>query len=380
MKHRVLILGAGRMGYAIARDLAVDPRLALSILDADPAALERVRPYAAELLLVESSPPIAQLAARSDLVVGALPSRVGFSALRDVLGAGRPYADISFMPEDPLALDVLAQEKGVAAVVDCGLAPGLPNLAVGRLQGCWRRLTEMRYCVGGLPFVRRWPYDYVAPFAPSDVIEEYTRPARLKRGGRIVTRPALSDPEFVEVPGVGTLEAFNTDGLRTLLTTVDCPDMTEKTLRYPGHRALMEVLRETGFFSEERVDLGGVRVSPLALTARLLFPHWRARKGERSWAFLKLDAAGQDADAGAGDEHRSYALEVYDEDEAEGGLTSMARTTAFPCAIVARLLLEGRIAQKGVLPPESIGREPGIADTVFAELRARGVSIKETWR
>lgn len=378
MKHRVLILGAGRMGYAIAKDLAVDPRLALSILDADPAALERVRPYAAELLLVESSPPTAQLAAKSDLVVGALPSRLGFSALRDVLGAGRPYADISFMPEDPLALDALAKEKGVAAVVDCGLAPGLPNLAMGRLQSRWHRLTEMRYCVGGLPFVRRWPYDYVAPFAPSDVIEEYTRPARLKRGGRIVTRPALSDPEFVEVPGVGTLEAFNTDGLRTLLATVDCPDMTEKTLRYPGHRALMEVLRETGFFSEERVDLGGAGVSPLALTARLLFPHWRARKGERSWTFLKLDAAGRDADAG--DENRSYALEVYDEDEAEGGLTSMARTTAFPCAIVARLLLEGRIAQRGVLPPESIGREPGIADTVFAELRARGVSIKETWR
>jgi len=90
--------------------------------------------------------------------------------------------------------------------------------------------------VGGLPIVRQWPYEYKAVFSPLDVIEEYTRTARFVENGRVVTRPALTDLERVDFEGVGTLEAFNTDGLRTLIQTIPAPNMKEKTLRYPGTR------------------------------------------------------------------------------------------------------------------------------------------------
>src|SRR5690606_28022112 len=97
--------------------------------------------------------------------------------------------------------------------------------------------------VGGLPVERSWPWEYRAPFSPSDVIEEYLRPARLRIAGRTVEREALSEIELVDLPGVGTLEAFNTDGLRSLLETLDFEDMVEKTLRYPGYAEKMRVLR-----------------------------------------------------------------------------------------------------------------------------------------
>src|SRR5207244_3412258 len=108
------------------------------------------------------------------------------------------------------------------------------------------------------------PYQYKAPFAPLDVVEEYTRPARMVENGQQVTRPALSETELIDFEPVGTLEAFNTDGLRSLLTTIDAPNMKEKTLRWPGHAELMRVLRETGYFDKREITLrDGQRVRPL---------------------------------------------------------------------------------------------------------------------
>ena len=143
------------------------------------------------------------------------------------------------------------RQRGVTAVVDCGVAPGLSNMMLGyhASQGA---VSSYRCLVGGLPVKRTWPWQYKAPFSPVDVLEEYTRPARLVEGGCIVTRPALSEPELVDLDPVGTLEAFNTDGLRSLLVTMrQVPDMVEKTLRYPGHIDYIRVLRESGFLGTE---------------------------------------------------------------------------------------------------------------------------------
>src|SRR5690606_37486262 len=135
-------------------------------------------------------------------------------------------------------LDALAKEQGVTAVVDCGLAPGLGNILFGRLNEELDSIDTFLCHVGGLPVVRRKPYEYAAVFSPLDVIEEYTRPARFIENGALVVRPALSDVEKMDLPGVGTLEAFNSDGLRTLAVTMKAPNMKEKTLRYPGHVGL----------------------------------------------------------------------------------------------------------------------------------------------
>ena len=126
-------------------------------------------------------------------------------------------------------------------------------------------------------------------------IEDYTRPARMVENGRFVKKPALSGPELIDFPGIGTLEAFNTDGLRTLVDTVEIPNMKEKTLRFPGHAEKMRILRETGFFSYDPIDVNGVEVRPIDVTARLLFPFWEMKEGDRDFTVMRVEVAGKRA-------------------------------------------------------------------------------------
>lgn len=365
------------IGATMAKDIAADPRFTVSAVDIDPrnlASLEDVPRLTVRQLDLSDAAAVRSAIADADVVVGAMPSRFGLSTLRAVIEAGKPYADISFMPEDALVLDALARQYDVTAVVDCGVAPGLANLMIGRSHAMLSRTERVCFYVGGLPVARTWPYEYKAPFAPSDVIEEYTRPARMRMGGRLVVRPALSDPELIDFPGIGTLEAFNTDGLRSLLTTIASPQMCEKTLRYPGHAELMRVLRATGFFSEEMIQVGGVAVRPRDLTARLLFPLWKPSPGEKEFTLLRVIVDGVAGEGPSATQVR-HVYDLYDETDPVTGTSSMARTTGFPCAIVARLLATGELRRPGVHPPERLAVLAGLYDHIVGELARRSVHI-----
>jgi saccharopine dehydrogenase-like NADP-dependent oxidoreductase len=312
---------------------------------------------------------IQKLASQHDLVCGALSSHLGFAALGAVIEAGKPYCDISFMAEDFSELSARAKARGVTAVVDCGVAPGMSHILSAYGAAQLDRCDSIEIYVGGLPRERRWPYEYKAAFAPADVIEEYTRPSRLVEHGQVVTRPALSEPELMDFAGVGTLEAFNTDGLRSLTTSLSVPFMKEKTLRYPGHIELMRVMRETGLFSKEPVTVKGTTVRPLDLTSALLFPKWTYAPGEEDLTVMRVMAVGQ-----KGGRESRVTFDLLDFYDKGSGATSMSRTTAFPCAIVARMLLAGRIKMAGVLAPEMLAGVPGLVDGLLRELKARGVA------
>lgn len=374
---RVLVLGAGMVGSLIARDLARDVDLDVTVVDARQEVLDRLVTLEPRIVTRRddlSRPGAVRAAAEEfDQVCGALASGIGAQALSEVIDAGVNYCDISFMPQNALELDARAKEQGVAAVVDCGVAPGMSNLIAGAGVNRLDRCDSILILVGGLPRVRRRPFEYKAAFSPADVIEEYTRPARYVEGGRIVIREALSEPELVDLPGVDTLEAFNTDGLRTLIDTLDIPNMKEKTLRYPGHIELMRVFRETGLFRKDEVEIGGASIRPLDMTSALLFPKWMYEDGEEDLTVMRVVVSGDRA----GCAHRLIwdVLDFYDPAQRA---TSMARTTAFPCAIVARLLLAGRITKTGVLPPELLSDDDSIVTTVLEELASRGVRYQHT--
>jgi len=370
-----LVLGAGMVGSVMAADMA-SQGFDVTIADiseknlAAAAARARVRTHPADL----SDPAtVTRLASQHDIVLGALSSRIGFAALRAVIEAGRNYADISFMAEDFTELDALARARGVTVVTDCGVAPGMSHIlsafGASRLDKC----REIEIYVGGLPRERRWPFEYKAAFAPSDVIEEYVRPARLVEHGAVVVRPALSEPELMDVPGVGTLEAFNTDGLRSLCTSLSVPFMKEKTLRYPGHIELMRVMRETGLFSQDEIKVKGVNVRPLDVTSALLFPKWTYEPGEEDLTVMRVTARG--TNAGKAVSHSWDLLDFYHRDTSA---TSMARTTAFPCAIVAGLIHSGRFRNPGVNPPEKLGAAPGVVESILAAHESRGVRYTYT--
>ncbi|HHY55903.1 MAG TPA: NAD(P)-binding domain-containing protein [Chloroflexi bacterium] len=372
----ITVLGGGLVGSAIVKDLAGDPAFSVTVVDANPATLQRlvaeaqVRSVAADLNALSN---FGELLADADLVVCAVPGFMGFATLQKIIAAGKHVVDISFFPEDPFLLDELAQQRGVTAVVDCGVAPGLGNIVFGDLARRLDHIERYECYVGGLPQTRRWPFEYKAVFSPVDVLEEYTRPARYVEYGREVVQPALSEVELRDFPQIGTLEAFNTDGLRTLARTMNVPFMKEKTLRYPGHANLMRVFRESGFLATTPVEVDGALVTPIRLTAKLLFDQWRLQPGEHDLTVLQLVVAGVEHGRAV-----HYIYDLVDRFDVATGVTSMARTTGYTCTSVARLVAAGNFRRVGICPPEYVGLAPGCADAVLADLAVRGIHFSIT--
>jgi len=373
---RVIIFGAGRVGAAMALDLAADEAFEVTVADIDPEALrrlagvKRLTPVRADLRTVDM---IQRMAQAHDLVVGAVPGPMGYGTVKSVIDAGRDIVDISFFEEDPYPeLDQLARRRGVMALTDCGVAPGCSNLILGAAQAEMESVESFSCFVGGLPAIRHQPFEYRAVFSPIDVIAEYTRPARLVENGKVVTRDALTEVEHLDFEGAGTLEAFNTDGLRTLLRC-DVPNMKEKTLRYPGHADKMRMLRDTGFFSTEEIEIRGVRIRPIDLTSKLLFPAWHMGEDDEDLTVFRADVVGR---VGEDSIRRTYRM--LDRLDRESRTTSMARTTGYTCTAIVRLVAQGLFHREGVWAPEAVGRTDGCFRFVLDRLAERGVVFKES--
>ena len=373
---RVIVLGGGLVGGVMAKDLLKDGNIQVTVADRDEKVLDKLTNNTSITgckLDFSDTEGIRKAVEDYDLVIGAVPGFLGYNMVKTVIEAGKNISDISFSECDLMELDELAKSKGVTAVVDCGVAPGLSNLFVGYAASLLDRPERAEILVGGLPVVREWPYEYKIVFSAIDVIEEYLRPSRLVENGKIVVKPALSELELIELPGVGTLEAFNTDGLRSLAYTMDIPNMREKTLRFPGHVERMRMLRETGFFSDQPIDVKGTKVRPIDVTANLLFPAWEMKEGDREFTVMRIEVEGK-----TGDNHRLYRYDMLDHYDGESSTTSMARTTGFPCVIMGRLIMEGKFNRKGVCPPEFIGQDHETFRLLLQGLEKRGVDIVET--
>jgi lysine 6-dehydrogenase len=375
-KEKIIVLGGGLVGGPMALDLAAEERFAVTVADVNQLALEELRARQPRLAVIRedlSSPSrVTELVAGYDIVLNAGPGFMGYATLEAIIEARRNVVDISFFAQDPFALNDKAVRAGVTAIVDCGVAPGLSNLLIGRVTEQLDHVDRLRVYVGGLPEVRQGPHEYKAVFSPIDVLAEYTRPARYVENGVAVTRPALSDPELIDFPGIGTLEAFNTDGLRSLAQTISCPDMKEKTLRYPGHIEKMAVLREAGFFDEAEIVVGGSAVRPIDFTAALLFPKWKMGPGEVDITVLSVEVEGRQ-----GRREVSHAFRMLDRYDPHTGTHSMARTTGYTATAAVRMLAEGLYEEPGIAPPELIGRHEAPCDFMVRRLRERGVACEE---
>jgi saccharopine dehydrogenase-like NADP-dependent oxidoreductase len=355
----------------MAIDLAKDKRFHVLVADRDERSIEALRTgygIPGERMDVSLENAVRRVVAKADFVISAVPGFLGYRTLEAVLDSGKNVVDIAFFPEDPFGLDAMARSKGVTAIVDCGVAPGMSNLLVAHAASQLSRVDRVRIYVGGLPTVRQWPYEYKAGFSPIDVIEEYTRPARIVRGGKVETCPALSEIELLDFPELGTLEAFITDGLRTLVRSIDAPDMIEKTMRYPGHAERMRMLRETGFFSETPVDVDGTRVRPIDVATRLLFPMWQMNEGDEDVTIMRIlvEGAGK-----KGPTRMTYDL--VDRFDRVTGTSAMARTTGYTATTAIRMLAAGLWKEPGVIAPERLGQDPACTDFILSGLRERGV-------
>lgn len=365
------VLGAGMVGRAIALDLARDFQVcsfdlqetSLQILRQTNPAVETIR---ANLQDYEQYPNWLQ---PFDLVVSAVPGFMGYQTLASIIGCGKPVVDISFFPEDALELDALAKAKGVTVITDCGVAPGMSNLILG-YHNAKMKLDAFACYVGGLPLHPQPPFYYKAPFSPVDVIQEYIRPARLVENSQTVVKPALSDRELLDFGKAGQLEAFNTDGLRSLVHTMKhIPDMKEKTLRYPGHVDLILSLQQAGFFSETAIDINGTTVIPLEFSSRLLVKEWKLGPREEEFTVMKVILQG---------EGKTISWDLYDQYDPQTATSSMARSTGYTCTASVNLIVKGLFTEKGVYPPEWVGNREECFDFIMHYLADRNVIWQQT--
>ena len=365
---KIVLLGSGMVGKAIAKDLADNYSVkAVDLqddLEKEFANSGNIAFHSADLSTKEN---IIDAIQNCDLVINALPGHLGFFALKTIIGAGKNVVDISFFPEDPFELNELAIQKNVTAIIDCGVAPGMSNVLLGYHYHNMK-VTEYKCYVGGLPANPREPFKYKAPFSPIDVLEEYVRPARVVEDGNIIEKEALSEPEGLHFDKTGHLVAFNTDGLRTLLRTIDIPHMVEKTLRYPGHRRIMSIFKQTGFFDKKPIKINGQRLTPLEFTSRILFPHWKLEANEKEYTIMLIKIKGiQD------NQECEHIYQLFDQYDEESGLSSMARTTGYTCTAAVNLLLEGHYSKKGIIPPEYLGVNNNNFSFIINYLKERNI-------
>jgi len=362
----IAVLGAGMIGRAIALDLAKS--YTVTSFDLNAINLEEIKKRNSQVHTVAADlsnfNEYGNWFAPFDILVTAVPGFMGYKTLEAVINAGKNVVDISFFPEDAMLLDKLAKSKNVTAITDCGVAPGMSNFILGRCNE-EMKIDSFECYVGGLPKERKPPFQYKAPFSPVDVIQEYIRPARLVEEGKVVTKPALSDREMILFDKAGELEAFNTDGLRSLIYTMNnIPDMKEKTLRYPGHIDLIIALQQAGFFSMSPLRIKEVDISPLDFTSKLLVNEWKLGDEEEEFTVMKVIIKG---------EGRLVEYNLYDEYDQVSQTSSMARTTGYTCNAAVNLIANEMFAEKGIFPPELIGRRKDCFDFVIDYLKTRDV-------
>ncbi|MFZ4797632.1 MAG: saccharopine dehydrogenase family protein [Bacteroidia bacterium] len=367
----IIVLGAGMVGSAMAIDLSKLHQVTLTDLNEERLAFVKQKCNSLQILQLDVCNHLQLKTAiqNYDLVICAVPGFLGFETLKQIILAGKNVVDISFFPENAFDLNELAIQQNVTAIVDCGVAPGMGNIILGYYNEKLK-LTDFECLVGGLPKIKKWPFCYKAPFSPIDVIEEYTRPARYVENGNIIIREPLTDCELVEFDKVGTLESFNSDGLRSILFTMPhIKNRKEKTLRYPGHVEYIRVLKESGFFSNDKIMVNGLEISPLDFTSKILFNEWKLGENEEEFTVMRITLKGTN-ELG---ETVEIVYNLYDEYCAKTQTSSMARTTGYTATAVANLCLEGLFANKGIFPPELVGKHQNCFHYIMKYLNERGV-------
>ena len=369
--HNVIVIGAGMVGSAMAIDMAKNHQVTLTDLSLD--VLNRVKQKCADLSIqqldVTDKEALQDIVKPNDLVICAVPGFLGFNTLKSVIEAGKNVVDISFFPEDAFELNALAKKQNVTVIVDCGVAPGMGNIILGYYNEKLK-ISEFECLVGGLPKVKKWPFHYKAPFSPIDVIEEYTRPARYVSHGEEVVREPLTDCEYIDFDRIGTLESFNSDGLRSIIQTMShIPNMKEKTLRYPGHVEYIKVLKESGFFDTDKIEIDGNMVSPLDFTSKVLFNEWKLGEAEEELTVMRITVTGENSQG----KQEEVVYDLYDEYCQETQTSSMARTTGYTATAAANMFLEGLFTEKGIFPPELVGKHETCFNYILKYLTERNI-------
>ena len=352
-------IGCGMIGKVMALDISKRHNLHLS--DLDSSALKEIKALdptiKTKCFNVNDRDMLKSFLKPADIVLLAVPGYMGYKLLEIIIEFKKNIVDISFSPENILYLDKKAKDNNITVIFDAGLAPGIPNFLLGKIDAK-ENVKSFKYFVGGLPKHPKPPYNYKAPFSPIDVVEEYTRPARIMKNGKVITKQALTDIEKKVYQNTGVLEGFNTDGLRSILFTMKhIPNMVEKTLRFPGHAKLISKELKSGkIIPGDKNNL------------QRLFKIWELLPNELEFTVLEVIIE---------TEVNTHKYFLFDETNLQDNASSMARTTGYTASATIDILAQNIFIKKGVFPPEIVGSEPKAVDYLVNHLKRKDVILKK---
>ena len=377
---RMLVLGAGLQGAACAYDLLQqDGVTRVTLADREfthlPKFFEASRKHPKLQLVTldaKDHAAVRQVMPGTKAVCCALPYYFNLDMTRLALEAGAHFCDLggnTQIVSYQKALDAEAKAKGVTAVPDCGLAPGMVNILSQMGIAKCDEASSVRIYVGGLPQHPEGVLKYQVVYSLEGALDYYTSLSWILRNGKRTNIEALSEIEPVTFDApLGELEAFHTaGGLSTMAFRYEgkVPTMEYKTLRYPGHAKLMSAIRELGLIDPKPVDVRGVSVVPrdvaaAVMTKRLLKP------GSPDLVALRVVVEGK-----KGGKAVRHTWEMVDRYDPKTGISAMERTTGFSLAITGLMQAAGKVTPPGVHTPDEC--MPG--DDYVAELAKRGVKI-----
>lgn len=377
---KILVLGCGNIGSVAARDLAESlPSAEIILADMNESrakeAASKVDQENVSWIRVDASNHNELVSAlkKFDIAIGALPGEIGYQVCKASCVAGIDLVDVSYMPEDVMTLQKDASKTGICILPDCGMSPGLGSVLVGYAVSKLDKVGNVHMLNGGLPEKPIPPLGYMITWSVKDLIDMYSRKVNIVREGKIVQVPAMSGLQEINFPGVGKLEAFYTDGLRTMLYTFkNVKNMWEKSLRYPGHVEKIGLLKDLGFFEEKELKIEKFSISPREVTAKLLESKLKRKDiGDIVVMLIEVD--------GTKNGNRvQYTYQVLDHYDKKHQVTAMGRTTAYTASVVAQLLAQKAIKEKGVIPPEKLGMNRELYNKFMSLMKKRNISVKES--
>jgi len=377
---KIIVLGCGNIGSVAAKDLAESlPSAEIVISDVNKIrakeAVSEIGRDNVSWVQVDASDhgELVSTLKKFDLAVGALPGSMGYQACKASIAARVDMVDVSYMPEDVMTLNKDALEADVCVVPDCGMSPGLGSVLVGRAVNRLDQVESVHMLNGGLPEKPVPPLGYVITWSVKDLIDMYSRKVNIVKEGKKIQVEAMSGLEEIAFPNVGRLEAFYTDGLRTLLHTVkDAKDMWEKSLRYPGHVEKIKLLKTLGFFDDKPIEVENAKIPPREVAAILLEEKLK-RPGIPDIVAMLVEVGGLEGGKGV-----VYVYQMLDRYDKKRKVTAMARTTAYTTSVTAQLLANKATEEKGVIPPEKLGMNEKLYNKFMSMIKKRGITVKES--
>lgn len=371
-KGRFLVFGAGMMGRAIAFDLVKSRgKGSVTVVDGNAKACKEIEAWlGVEAHRLDAKDKgIDRLLADSDAAIAAMHYALNLDLTKRAIAAGAHFCDLGGNDDvvsGQLALAPKARKAGVLCVPDCGLAPGMAGILGAHLASKLDSVDELTMRVGGLPQHPVPPLNYQLVFSVGGLINEYKERCKVLRNGKVTLVDPMDEVEELEFKGIGRLEAFTTSGGAAWLPEMfrgKVKKLDYKTIRYPGHAVIIRSILRLGLADEEEIAPG--------ITPRKVLEMQMARNlvgDDEDLVLVRVTASGKSKNR-----KKTLGLDIIDKHDRKNGITAMMRTTAYPTSIIAQMIVDGRIPERGVMTPEMC--VPG--DALIREMASRNIVARE---